>query len=100
MSTVQSESLPSRAVLELRLAKQRKIVFRAQGIVNCVGGMLESEGSPIDGNVGPNSIESGQQALEAVNVMLDELAGVLDPDVMLDAATPDETRDLEQEEQS
>jgi hypothetical protein len=75
--------LPDRGVLDSRIETQRLRLFQAHGTVVCIARMLEEAGDPIDGHISSDDAEAANQALEGAMNLLDEIAGELDPAVIL-----------------
>ncbi len=77
-------SLPARGIIEDRLEEQRRRIWRAQSICNITA--LAARRAQGVGNEGDAAAftQNAWSAMEAVGILLEDVAGDLEPDVVLD----------------
>ncbi|HEY1889216.1 MAG TPA: hypothetical protein VGG63_02350 [Steroidobacteraceae bacterium] len=80
--------LPSQDVLEHRLEEQRRVLWRAAGVVKAVVRAIEAARSPIDGTVDGGDATDARLALELAYDAINEATGSLEADVLLAAEEP------------
>lgn len=83
-------TLPPRDVIGARLETQRRRIWRAQSICNITS--LAARRAQGVGNGGDAGVftQDVWPAMEAVVILLDSIAGDLEPDVVLDSREPAE----------